>query len=76
MSEYLRCTCLDRARIALEQTAQYHCAAQMDLLQAAIDVASEFTELDSSHPVEIVYDLVRAVEIIGLFEEGQDEIDL
>ena len=69
-------TCLDRAMIALEAAGQYQCAAQMDLLQAAIDVASELTELDSSHPVEIVYDLVRAVEIIGLFEEGQDEPNL
>ena len=73
MSDYLRCTCLDRARIALEQTGQHHCAAQMGLLQEAIDDAAELLEWEPNQPVEIVDDLMSAVQIIGLFEEGDDE---
>ena len=76
MPEYLRSTCLDRARVALEQTGQHHCAAQMGLLQKAIDAAAELLVWDSHRPVEIVKDLVSAVQIIGLFEEDNDEIRL
>lgn len=34
---YARCTCLDRARIALEQTGQVHCAGVMGELQKQMD---------------------------------------
>lgn len=39
--EYARCTCLDRARIALEQTGQHHCAMYCGQLQDEITAACE-----------------------------------
>ena len=71
MPEYLRSTCIDRARVALEQTGQHHCAHVLWELQSAIDAAAELTEIDSNSPVEIVKDLVSCVQIIGLFEEEE-----
>ena len=76
MSEYLRVTCLDRARIALEDTGQHHCALIMKQLQRAIDDAAFLLEWDANQPVEIVDDLVSSVQIMGLFgdrEEWDDE---
>jgi len=60
--EYVRCTCLDRARIALRQTGQHHCAEQMKMLQHVIDEAAEDFMLDSSKPVEIFNWLLASVE--------------
>jgi hypothetical protein len=73
MSEYVRVTCLDRARVALEDTGQHHCALVMGRLQEAIDSAADELDADPNHPVEIVDDLLSAVQIIGLFEEKDDE---
>ena len=73
MAEYVRVTCLDRARIALEDTGQHHCAMIMGQLQRAIDDASELLKWNPNQPVEIVDDLVSSVQIIGLFEEDDDE---
>jgi len=62
--EYVRCTCLDRARIALRQTGQHHCAEQMGLLQKEFDDAAEEFDLDPSKPLEIM-DHVRVLSIIA-----------
>jgi hypothetical protein len=51
---YVRCTCLDRARIALEQTGQIHCSMIMGRLQIAIDDIAMSEGLNSNKPVEIV----------------------
>lgn len=67
MTEEMRCTCLDRARIALEQTGQIHCAGVMRELQERFDVlAREFNELgipgsrvlDPNKPCEILDELM------------------
>ena len=51
--EYVRCTCLDRARIALRQTGQHHCAQQMEELQKRFDILPEaWVGYDPSKPVE------------------------
>ena len=72
MSETMRVTCLDRARVALEQTGQQHCASVMKSLQEAINDASELTGLDSNLPVKIVRDLIGAVQVALLFKEDDD----
>lgn len=53
-AEYVRCTCLDRARIALEQTGQHHCAMQMGELQKKFDVIAEEWQLDPNMPNKIL----------------------
>lgn len=53
--EYARCTCLDRARMALEQTGQHHCALQMSELQQRFDIFPEaWVGYDPNKPVEIL----------------------
>ena len=54
--EYARCTCLDRARIALEQTGQVHCAGVMGELQSLVDAIAAEYDLDSNRPVEVLLD--------------------
>jgi hypothetical protein len=47
-------TCLDRARIALEQTGQIHCALMMGKLQEAISRGADILKKDPNKPVDIV----------------------
>jgi hypothetical protein len=67
--EFLRCTCLDRARIALEQTGQHHCAGVMRELQEVIDdicITLEHTEgiiLDPNKPVAVLQELADFAEM-------------
>ena len=49
--EFARCTCLDRARIALEQTGQHHCAGVMGELQEEFDYICKFMETDPNDPI-------------------------
>ena len=52
--EYARCTCLDRARIALEQSGQHWCAGVMGDLQARFNELAEEYELNPNDPVGIL----------------------
>ena len=52
--EYVRCTCLDRARIALRQTGQHHCAQQMEELQECFDAAGDRFNISPAQPLEIM----------------------
>ena len=52
--EYLRCTCLDRARLALEQTGQITCAGVMKELQSLVNDISKEYNLDSNKPLEVL----------------------
>lgn len=47
-------TCLDRAKVALEQTGQHHCAMICYKLQEAISEIAEDFGLNPNKPVEIV----------------------
>ena len=51
-------TCLDRARIALEQTGQIHCAMQMGELQKLITGVAYLMEYDPNDPIRILQDLI------------------
>ena len=62
--EYVRCTCLDRARIALRQTGQHHCAEQMGLLQERFDNIAQCYKLDEGKPVEILDALLETIDQI------------
>jgi len=64
MTEEARCTCLDRARIALEQTGQHWCAGVMGQLQIEFDKAAYEFGLDSNRPLEIL-DHLRVLQIIA-----------
>lgn len=58
-AEYARCTCLDRARIALEQTGQVTCAIAMKNLQCTVkSVADEIGREDIHSPVLVIEDLL------------------
>ena len=52
--EIVRCTYLDRARIALEKTGQVHAAWQVQELQWVIDEIASDWGLNPNKPVEIV----------------------
>ena len=53
--EYVRCTCLDRARIVLRQTGQYHCAEQMGEVQKMLDEICDYMDYpDPSHPTLVL----------------------
>ena len=56
-AEYVRCTCLDRARIALEQTGQHHCALQMKNLQDEFDWFAVRLGVDPSDPVGVLQEI-------------------
>jgi len=51
------CTCLDRARIALEQTGQHHCAAQMGLLQDEINWYAKRLDVNPNNPIGVLDEL-------------------
>ena len=55
--ELHRCTCLDRARIALEQTGQVHCAGVMRDLQEEFNYAGNAIGVDPNRPIRILRDL-------------------
>jgi len=57
--EYVRCTCLDRARIALRQTGQHHCAEQMEELQEEFNTAANYLHMDPSRPCGIMNRLIE-----------------
>ena len=52
--EYIRCTCLDRARIALQNSGQHTCAEQMEELQECIDAAGDRFNISPAQPLEIM----------------------
>ena len=52
--EWVRCTCLDRGRVALERTGQHHCAMILGKLQVVINEVAESEGLNANRPVEIV----------------------
>jgi len=58
-SEFARCTCLDRARIALEQTGQVHCAGVMKELQDLVDRGAKMLDKDPNRPIEVVDWFIR-----------------
>ena len=60
--EYARCTCLDRARIALEQTGQHTCAAVMGELQEKFDVMARCYGLDSNKPVDVMRSMEKTID--------------
>ena len=66
--EYVRCTCLDRARIALRQSGQHHCAQQMEELQKEFDYVAKYTGYDPSRPVELLSDLFEYWDGYGKVE--------
>ena len=71
-AEYVRCTCLDRARIALQQTGQHHCAGILGSLQEEFNEAAQEFKLDPSRPLEIM-DHLRVLSIIGrVFMDNED----
>lgn len=72
--EFARCTCLDRARIALEQTGQHHCAGVMKDLQHVINVIADDFYLDANKPVEIVNWLAES--LVELQEAIKPVLDL
>jgi len=49
-AEFARCTCLDRARMALEQSGQHWCAGVMGDLQERFNELAEEYELDPNDP--------------------------
>ena len=53
-AEYVCCTCLDRARIALEQSGQHHCAGVLGQLQDMFDGLAEEYEMDPNDPCSIL----------------------
>ena len=60
MTEEMRCTyltCLDRARIALEQIGQHTCAGVMRELQEEINKISVLVDVDANDPVMLLMDL-------------------
>ena len=57
-SEYARCTCLDRARIALERSGQHTCAWMMKNLQDRFDELAEEYEMDSADPLGMLRNLL------------------
>ena len=52
--EFARCTCLDRARLALEQSGQVHCAGVMGELQRLFDGLADEYEMDPNRPCDII----------------------
>ena len=56
--ELARCTCLDRARIALNQTGQHHCARVMGELQEIFDSLAYEYEMDPNDPCGILRGLL------------------
>ena len=59
--EFVRCTCLDRGRIALLQSGQVHCAMILGKLQLAIDDVAECYGFNANKPVEVVRWLMSKV---------------
>lgn len=57
--EEVRVTCIDRARIALEQTGQIHCSQIMGRLQIQFDEMAEFMRADPNKPCEILDMIMR-----------------
>ena len=51
-------TCLDRARIALEQTGQIHCAMMMGELQKHITAVAFYMGENPNNPTRILQKLI------------------
>ena len=49
-TEYVRCTCLDRGRMALQKLGQHHCALQLKELQDEIDYITKYIKIDPTKP--------------------------
>ena len=63
LEEITIATCIDRARIALEETGQIHCSHVMYSLQSALEEIAEANGLNPNKPVAIVRWLwARALE--------------
>ena len=63
--QYLRCTCLDRARIALENSGQHHCASVVGRLQIQFnELAEAYNGWSPDKPCVILDDIIK---------EGYDE---
>ena len=69
-NEWVRCTCLDRGRIALQQTGQHHCAMILGKLQKAFEDVAAYNGLNSNRPVEIL----RYLEAVSLDETDAEEV--
>lgn len=55
--QYLRCTCLDRARIALQNSGQHHCAGVVGMLQEEFNYICELMEVSSADPVHAMHQM-------------------
>ena len=58
--QYLRCTCLDRARIALEASGQHHCAGVVGRLQIQFnELAEHDPSWNPSKPCVMLDDIIK-----------------
>jgi hypothetical protein len=71
MTEEVRCTCLDRARIALEQTGQHHCAMVMGGLQKDFDALAKRFYMDSNQPELIIAHIVAEYNTLLQYHEAK-----
>ena len=61
--EYVRCTCVDRAVVALRQSGQIHCSAILERLQIQFDELSELrSHWDPSKPCAMLDDLIKELK--------------
>jgi hypothetical protein len=67
MTEEARCTCLDRARIALEQTGQHHCAGVMKELQDHFDAFCSDALIDPNDPVLALQSMMDCWLEVGIY---------
>ena len=58
-AEYVRVTCLDRAKLALEQTGQLHCSQIMERLQIQFNELSDVAGGDPNKPYEMLDFILR-----------------
>ncbi len=71
--EYVRCTCLDRARVALRHSQQYHCAAQMGKLQEEFDYICHLMQVSPADPVAAMHEICEYMkEYIREWEHEND----
>ena len=57
--EFLRCTCLDRGRIALERSGQVTCSHILKRLQIQFDEMAEYMHADPNRPCEMLDMIMR-----------------
>ena len=71
--EFMRSTCLDRARIALLATGQVHCAMIMRGLQERFDTIGAMMEIDSNKPGKILDEMYDAMLTWNIFYDEDGE---